>query len=149
MSKFRMLTSASVLSLCLATVALAQTPWLTTAEQAAKEAELIKDASVALGKAQELSPRPEIEAAIRAVNEIAGKLAQSPAFIKLAQAAKTAAPAPASSPAPVAAATSAPAAAPTAVAKGPDALADLIKDAKQWVSPTGRSEEHTSELQSH
>ncbi|MFM8859125.1 MAG: cytochrome C oxidase subunit IV family protein, partial [Methylocystis sp.] len=36
-----------------------------------------------------------------------------------------------------AAATSAPAAAPTAVAKGSDALADLIKDAKQWVSPTG------------
>ncbi|NBT22991.1 MAG: hypothetical protein EBT10_06680, partial [Methylocystaceae bacterium] len=132
-----MLTSASVLSLCLATVALAQTPWLTTAEQAAKEAELIKDASVALGKAQELSPRPEIEAAIRAVNEIAGKLAQSPAFVKLAQAAKTAAPA--STPSPVAAATSAPtpAAAPTPTAKGPDALADLIKDAKQWVSPTG------------
>ena len=38
-----------------------------------------------------------------------------------------------STPAPVAAATSAPAPA----AKGPDALADLIKDAKQWVSPTG------------
>ena len=39
----------------------------------------------------------------------------------------------------VAAATSAPtpAAAPTPTAKGPDALADLIKDAKQWVSPTG------------
>ncbi|MFM9162771.1 MAG: cytochrome C oxidase subunit IV family protein [Methylocystis sp.] len=44
-----------------------------------------------------------------------------------------------SMPSPVAAATSAPtpAAAPTPTAKGPDALADLIKDAKQWVSPTG------------
>lgn len=38
-----------------------------------------------------------------------------------------------STPAPVAAATSAPAPA----AKGPDALAELIKDPKQWVSPTG------------
>ena len=39
----------------------------------------------------------------------------------------------------VAAATSAPtpAVAPTLTAKGPDALADLMKDAKQWVSPTG------------
>ena len=99
MSKLGMLTSASALTLCCVGFAVAQTPWLTTAEQAAKEAELIKDASVALNKAQELSPRPEIEAAIRAVNEVAGKLAQSPAFVKLAQSAKSA-PAPSTAPAP-------------------------------------------------
>ena len=143
MSKLGMLTSASALTLCCAGFAVAQTPWLTTAEQAAKEAELIKDASVALSKAQELSPRPEIEAAIRAVNEVAGKLAQSPAFVKLAQSAKSA-PAPSTAPAPATTA-AAPAASPqstptagvSSTKSATDSLSDLMKDSKQWVSPTG------------
>lgn len=85
MNRFWMLTSASAVVLCLAAQASAQTPWLTTVEQAVKEAELIRNAADALLNAQKLSPRPEIEAAIKAVNVVAGKLSESPGFKKAAE----------------------------------------------------------------
>jgi alcohol dehydrogenase (cytochrome c) len=134
-----MLTSASVVALCLAAQASAQTPWLTTVEQAIKEAELIRNAADALLNAQKLSPRPEIEAAIKAVNTVAAKLAESPGFKKAAAGApvavaETAAPA-VSATAPVP--DSAPVAAADASSATADELATLAKDPKQWVSPTG------------
>ena len=133
MNRLWMLTSASAFALCLAAQANAQTPWLTTVEQAVKEAEYIRSAAEALINAQKLSPRPEIEAAIKAVSQVAGKLSESPGYKKAA----AGAPVVAETPAPAPAAAAAPAAAPAAAASGPDELATLAKDPKQWVSPTG------------
>ena len=133
MNRLWMLTSASAFALCLAAQANAQTPWLTTVEQAVKEAEYIRSAAEALINAQKLSPRPEIEAAIKAVSQVAGKLSESPGYKKAA----AGAPVVAETPAPAPAAAAAPAAAPAAAASGLDELATLAKDPKQWVSPTG------------
>ncbi len=133
MNRLWMLTSASAFALCLGAQANAQTPWLTTVEQAVKEAEYIRSAAEALINAQKLSPRPEIEAAIKAVSQVAGKLSESPGYKKAA----AGAPVVAETPAPAPAAAAAPAAAPAAAASGPDELATLAKDSKQWVSPTG------------
>ena len=137
MNRLWMLTSASAVVLCLAAQASAETPWLTTVDQAIKSAELIRNAADALASVQKLSPRPEIEAAIKAVNTVAGKLSESPGFKKAAAGAPVAAEtAAAASAAPVAAPSEAPAAAPEA-ASAPDELAALAKDPKQWASPTG------------
>ncbi len=136
MKRLWMLTSASAVALCLAAQASAETPWLTTVDQAIKSAELIRNAADALADIQKLSPRPEVEAAIKAVNTVAGKLSESPGFKKAASGAPVAAAETSAPAAPVAAPPVVPAAAPAATS-APDELATLSKDAKQWVSPTG------------
>ncbi len=68
----------------IASGAQAQTPWLTTPDETRREAELIKKAGEALENAQKISPRLEIEVAIKAVKRVAGKLVESPGFKKVA-----------------------------------------------------------------